>query len=767
MLQEVARSNARRKMEDLRHIRRLEDFRFLTGTAKYTDDIQNDSVSYVGIIRSTYAHAKIKNINFSKAKQNPAFITSLTGEDLVKLGVGIVFENEMPGVKRTTRHQLAVTKVRYVGEPVAAFLSKDRYSVEDIADDVEIEYELLDQVADIEKSSSNKTLIYEEWGTNSILDTKVKKGDADHAIKNAPHVAKARFGIRRQAGVPMEPRVVIASFDKSTGVFNIFSTLQHTHRIKTYLSSEMKVPPERFHVRVPDVGGGFGSKGAQSYAAPLLACVLAEKTGLIVKWVSTRTEDLLETAQARDEYCDIELACDSNAKIVGLRATITADGGVGGTLKAQSMLSGRLMPGAYKIPNLEIRSLAWATNKTPGGPIRGAGRPEGIFFMEMIVDKMARQLHLDPIGFRRLNAIPSAEFPYDNGAGMTYDSANFPKLLDSIKVEFENLTHWKRQLGRDNPNLLAGVNVALIVEDTGAQFSETGKVIISSKEGVVYVYTGSSPHGQGLETTLAILTSEELGIPIERIKVKWGDSNYLPTSIGTFGSRSIVTGGSAVVESCRKLKDEIFSDVSKKFGLEKEQITLEDERLLKKSGDGKYEFLANLWDYVGQSGREYEAFSNFTLKSIPYATGAHLCAVTVDNETGKVRIQKYLVADDCGKVINEVIVDGQLHGGVVHGIGDMLLSEIPHDENVAPLATSFLDYLIPTSLDVPDIEIIHIETPSTLSLNGAKGVGESGTIGAFPAVINAVNDALQGAAEINLAPATPEMVHNAIHPSKE
>lgn len=759
MLQQSVPPPKNETLTDLRHVRRVEDFRFLTGRAVYTDDIKPEGVCHLGIVRSTYAHARIKSINFARAEQNPSFITSLTGEDLEKRGIGIVFENEMPGIKRTSRHHLAVSKVRYVGEPVAAFLCNDKYSVEDIIDDIEVDYEPLEQVSGIEESSTNKNLIYDEWGTNSILDIRMKRGDVDTTIKNAPHVVKGRFGVHRQAGASMEPRVVIASYDKSVGKFNIFCTLQHAHRIKQYLSSEMKLPPESFHVRVPEVGGGFGSKGSQSYAAPLLACVLAEKTGLTVKWTSTRTEDLLESAQGRDEYCDIELACDSDAKIVGLKATIVADGGVGGTLKTQSLLSGRLLPGAYKIPNLEIRSMAWATNKVPAGPIRGAGRPEGIYFIELIIDKMAKHLHLDPMGFRRLNVIPNSEFPYDNGAGMVYDSANLPKLLDSIKSDYDGLVRWKREVNGTKGNLLAGVNVALIVEDTGALLSETGKVVASAKDKTLHIYTGSSPHGQGLETTLAILASEELGIPIENIKVKWGDSDYLPTSIGTFGSRSIVTGGSAVVDACRKLKEKILSDAATKYRVRKDQIELREMRLLKNSGEDKYEYLADFWDFIQQANTEYQVYSNYTLKSPPFASGAHLCALTVDPETGKVAIYRYIVADDCGRIVNEIIVDGQLHGGVVHGIGDMVLSEIPYNENGAPRASTFLDYLIPTSLDVPDIETIHIETPSTLSLHGAKGVGESGTIGAFPAVISAINDALQGMSEIATAPATPELIY--------
>ena len=748
--------------KDLHHMRRFEDFRFLTGRATNADDIRPKDLAYLGLVRSTYAHAKITKIDFSKAKENPAFLGALTGDDLQKLGIGIVFENEMPGVKKTGRHHLALSKVRYVGEPVVAFLSRDSYSVEDIAEDIEVEYEPLSSVTTIEQSKAGKVLLYEEWGNNVFLDTKVKKGDAETALKSAPHVVKGRFGVKRQSGAFIEPRVVLVSLDKAKGFYNIYETLQSTHRLKNYLSNELKIPSDKFHITVPDVGGGFGGKGAQSYCAAALSCIFAEKIGLSVKWVSTRTEDLLETAQARDEYCDIELACDSNAKIVALKAEIVADGGAGGTLKAQPILSGKLLPGAYKIPNLEIRSISYATNKTPAGPIRGAGRPEGLLFIEMIIDKMARHLRLDPIGFRRLNAIPKSEFPYENGAGMIYDSGDLGRLLDSVKADYEGLLEWKRRVNDSDSGLLAGVNVALTVEDTGAQLTETAKVVTSTQNRGFVVYSGTTPQGQGLETALTILACEELHVSVEKIRVKVGDSNDLPTGVGTFGSRSIVTAGSAVIDACRKLKDAIISEASNAYSIPKDDIDLQGEEIFGKSPNRNKERLSDIWSLSAKLGREFEIFTSYTIKGQPFASGAHLCALTVDKESGKVKIHRYVVSDDCGRVINAPIVDGQLHGGIVHGIGDMLLAQIAYSEDGIPLTTNFMDYTIPTSLDVPDIETIHVETLSPLSLNGSKGVGESGPIGAFPAVLSALYNALQGMGDVDIAPATPEIVHTAM-----
>jgi aerobic carbon-monoxide dehydrogenase large subunit len=610
----VSRADSSEEKTDLHYMKRLEDFRFLTGRSAFADDIKPENIAFLGIVRSPYAHAKIVRIDFSKVSGHPAFIEAITGEDLAKLGVGIIFEADMPNVKRTGRRHLALEKVRYVGEPVAAFLSKDRYSVEDIAEDIEVEYETLPSVSTIEESKVGKAILYEEMGNNVLLETRVKKGDADHEIRSAPHVVKARYGVKRQSGAAIEPRIVIAHFDKESGIYNVISTTQSTHRLKTYLSSELKIPPEKFHINVPDVGGSFGGKGAQSYCAVAVACILSQKTGLSVKWVSTRTEDLLETAQSRDLYCEIELACDSNAKIVALRADIVADGGVGGTLKAQAILSGKLIPGPYKIPNLEIKSTSYATNKTPSGPIRGAGRPEGLYFIEMIVDKMARHLCLDPIGFRRLNAIPKREFPYDNGAGFIYDSADFNKLLDSIKPSYEEMLEWRRGISKQNSTLLAGVSVALVVEDTGSQFSETAKIVPLIKEQRFVVYTGSSPHGQGIETTFTILAAEELGLPISKIEIRWGDSNYLPTSVGTFGSRSIVTGGSAVVDVCRKLKETIISAASSHFAIPREELVLRGEMLLRKTPVREAELISDIWSLIEKTGKEFEVLATFTSK---------------------------------------------------------------------------------------------------------------------------------------------------------
>jgi aerobic carbon-monoxide dehydrogenase large subunit len=494
---------------------------------------------------------------------------------------------------------------------------------------------------------------------------------------------------------------------------------------------------------------------------------MAKKTGLTVKWTSTRTEDLLESAQGRDQYCDIELACDSNGKMVALRANIVADAGVAGTLKGQAILSSMLLPGSYKIPNIDIQARAYVTNKTPSGPVRGAGRPDAGFYVERIVDEMARELKMDPVEFRRRNAILPSEFPYNNGVGFVYDSADFPGLLDTLikASKYDELQEWKHKVNRSRGSELAGVGICLEIEDTGTQLTESAHVVAFAKDGSVTIFTGSSPHGQGHETTLALIVSRELGITTEKVRVVWGDTSLVQSGIGTFGSRSAATGGSSALEATRKVKELILARASQLIGRAPAELRFRDGSLIVEERGGT-QTVMSFSELMKKIGTDLEAASDFKLPSPTFSSGAHLCALTVDSETGKVSIKKYIAIDDAGTVISQAIVDGQIHGGVVHGIGGALLEELVYDEDGQPQSSNFLSYTIPTSLDAPDVETAHFETPSTIALNGARGVGESGTTAAYPAVFNALNDALRqlpSAGEINIAPATPEVVYRAVH----
>ena len=748
---------------------RVEDFRFLVGKGLYTDDFKPKNTAYLGIVRSPYAHARIKSIDYSQVENASDLLSFLDGKGLLEERVAPLWET--PGQRPTKRYQLAIDRTRYVGEGIAAFVTRDRYAVEDIADRIQVEYEELPVVDSIEDSKQSKSLVYDDWKDNVARVVESKRGDVQSAFSSARHMTKARIGIKRQASVAIEPRSLIATYDKDKGLYKIHASIQSSHFVQVAVSTELKVPQSNIHVIVNDVGGGFGGKGSVSYPEFSLACIFARRTGLAIKWTSTRTEDLLETSQGRDQFCDIELACDENYKITALRARIEVDVGVSGRLIKIVNNTVNLLPGVYKIANIDIQGVCYVTNKTPTGPVRGNGRPEAAFFIERAIDIAAQELGIDPAEFRQRNLIQPKDFPYATGTAFTYDSGNYPFILNTLlkSAGYEDLERSKRAWnaaahGTDKTEF-AGLGLAVVVEDTGAELWETGHIVITPPDGKVIIYTGSSPHGQGQETTLAELCARELGLSRSRISVVWGDTEAIPSGVGTFGSRSIVAGGSAVIKASRELKKQILAAAAELYHERPEKICIQNDSIIVTSApDTNTRKVESFSNFLKRVGIGFEAFAEFRLDSLTFASGAHLCALVVDSETFRTRITKYIVVDDCGKVINKMIVDGQIQGGVLHGVGNAILEELVYGDNGQPLATNLLGYTIPTSLDSPDVEVISVETPSILSLSGAKGVGESGTIGALPAVFNALNDALLAFSKTRLdsAPATPNAIYTAL-----
>ena len=785
------------KQEKVQVERRVEDPRFLTGAARFLDDVNVEGQAYMGFVLSPYAHARIKRIDLSRVRSSPAFIDSLTGEDLVKAGIGPVAQNPWPRQKPAERYHLALGKARFVGEPVAAILVRDPYSVEDLVEQVEVEYEPLPAVTTIEQSKEGKVRVYDDWKDNVSQTDGERKGNADRAISAAPYVVKRRLGIGRQAGAPIETHSVLASYDRRVGRYEVSATLQSVHDLQSLLASEFGLPKKKFHVKVLDVGGGFGSKSGESYPWPLVACLFAKRTGLAVKWTASRMEEFLQSAAGRDEFCDITLACDRDGKIIALKGSIEADMGVSGTQAHMPSLSMWTMTGPYDIPNLDLRMTAYVTNKMPSGPVRGAGAPEGCYFIERAMDEMARQMGLDPLELRRRNVV---------GPERT-DGVDHQALMDALvkSSKYAELVRWRDgvnsrpESGRSpGPRLVAGIGVSLRgsseeedenegEEEGGGQggdegagqwegggsesdeeelsfLSEWGKVILDSS-GQVTVLTGSSPHGQGHETTFAQLASEELGIPTSRIRVVWGDTDLVPKGVGTFGSRSAATGGSAVIDASRKLKDKLLATASRVLGVKQASISFSGGAIVEASRPGNVITTAS--DVLKRAGeKEVSAESTFTLGSMSYSSGVHLCALTLDAETGRVtEIAKYVVVEDCGRMINQTIVEGQIRGGVVHGVSGSLFEGLRYDERGNLLTSTFADYTIPTSADSPRVEVFHRVTPSKVSLNGVKGVGESGTNGSYAAVMNALNDAvhrLNPSAMVDTAAAGPDLVFAAL-----
>lgn len=735
---------------------RVEDNRLLTGRGNYVDNAHPENVSYLGILRSPYAHARIKSIDLSNIASSKDLIATLTGKQAAS-ELDCVFET--PGQKHTGRPHLAVDEVRFVGEGVVAIIARSRYAVEDLLDQILVEYEPLPLVSSIEDAKTANIRVYSDWKDNIALTKTVERGDADGAIAAATHVMKTTVGIRRQAGIPVEPRALLASYDAIAEKYQYYASVQSAHKFRSYLAKELKVPIESVRFVVKDVGGGFGTKGAQSYPEFALAGLLARKTGFAVKWVSTRTEELLESSPDRDQYCEIELACDASGSLTALRANIESDVGILGTFNISLPHTISLLPGAYRIPNVKITGTCYVTNKVPTGPVRGAGRPDSGFFIEFAIDSMARKIGMDPIEFRKKNVVKPEDFPYDNGAGMTYDSGNYSLMLETLARVSDYSGKREDHSGQDGRSKkLKGTGISLIVEDTGAQMFENA-TLLASKDGRVVIATGSSPHGQGLETTFAQLCAEELGISIGKISVVWGDTDLVPQGLGTFASRSISVGGSAVLQACKDLENLLLSKASELIQRSPSELKFEKGTVYDSKDNRDIIGFEELLSKIG----DVKVESKFTLKALPVAAGAQLCELSIDTETGMVNLERLLVVDDCGRVINPSIVDGQIHGGLAHGIGGALYEEITYDKEGKPSATNLMDYLIPTANTIILPEVEHLETRSTVTLNGAKGVGESGTIGAYPSVFNALNDALSILGKtIHIAPARPEQLYELV-----
>jgi aerobic carbon-monoxide dehydrogenase large subunit len=766
---------------------RTEDIRLMNGTGHYVEDFRFENQAFMSLVHSPSAHAKIKKVDLSKVRSSPDYIAALTGEDLVKEGVGLIGQGLLPSSRPWKRYHLALGEVRFVGEPVVAILAKDRASAEDLAEQVDIEYEQLPVVATLEDAKKGKALVYSDWKDNLSQIIAQKKGDADKAISSAAHVIKVQEGIKRQDAAPMETHSIVVSYDKNRDAFEVYATVQSVHQFLDTLSSELKLPKSKFHVKVMDMGGGFGSKGGPETPWSLLACLFAKRTGLTVRFAATRTEEFLESAPGRDEYCALTMACDKDGKIVALKANLESDVGVPGGTAFMPVATVGSMPGPYEIPNLDLKAQSYVTNKMPVGPVRGAGMPEGCYFLERAIEIMAKKAGLDPIEFRRRNVV----------APKSPTTEDYRSLLDLLveSSDYEGIRRWRdeynsRHMDENGKHTrVAGIGISLNGGEVRLSVrailggislkgviaiirllprlrdfnSETAKVALN-KRGEVLVFTGSSPHGQGHETAFAQLASEELGVPFEKVQVKWGDSVLIPKGVGTFGSRSASAGGSAVVEASRKLKSDLVKRAAKIVETDARLLDIRNGSFVEaKRPENVFMELGEILDRLGLS--EISASSKYSARSMAHSSGVHLCALTLDSETGFVRIERYAIAEDSGRIINKAIVEGQLHGGVVNGVGGALLEEMVHDDSGNLLTTNFMDYSIPCATDSPNIEIFHKVTPSS-SLNQTKGVGESGTIASYAAVLNALNDALsqfKEAREVNIAPAAPQIVHSAVY----
>ncbi len=739
-------------------MKRKEDPRLIQGLAHYVDDIQMTGMVYACVVRSPYAHAKIKSVDMSKARTAPGVVAVLTGEDTRGVIGDVICAAVLPDMKPATRPMLAVDKVRFVGEPVAVVVASDRYAARDAVDLVEVDYDPLQAVVDPEKAiAKDSTLLYEQFGDNVAFRWHLEGGDVAKAFKEADRVVQCRMVNQRLIPVAMETRGVVADYKPGEKKLTVWSSTQIPHTLRTLLAAVLKMPEYSVRVITPEVGGGFGSK-LNMYAEEALVAYLAMQLLKPVKWIETRRENFQSTIHGRDEINYAEFAVKRDGRILGMRWRILADLGAYYQLLTPLIptLTGLMACGCYKIPAVKIDITGVLTNKMATDAYRGAGRPEATYFIERMMDVIAAELKQDPIEVRRRNFPQPNEFPYTTPTGVTYDSADYQRSLDkALKISGYTQLR-KEQAAARKQGRYVGIGISTYVEicAMGPSVAMAGggwesATVRIEPSGVVNVLTGASPHGQGQETSFAQIAADMFGISPQDVEITHGDTATVPYGIGTFGSRGTAVGGTAMYRALEKLRDKLARIAAHALGAAPESLAFDDYKIYVKADPGKsikygeavgVAYAAKTLPPGMDPGLDVTHFFEPTNFTFPF--GAHVCVVEVDAETGEIELQKYFAVDDCGNVINPLLVEGQVHGGIVQSVGQALFEETVYDEQGQLITGELTDYAIPRASDIPHLVTDRTVTPSPVNPLGVKGVGEAGTIGATPALVNALVDAL-------------------------
>jgi carbon-monoxide dehydrogenase large subunit len=763
----------------------------ITGSSKYTDDIQLANMTYAVIVRSPHAHAKIKGINISAAKAHPGVVAVFTGQDIADSPQGGVVPVGwmLPGLKTPAHPILAVDTVRYVGDGVAVVIAEDRYTARDAADLVQVDYESLPTVTDPAKAAANGApLVHAAEGNNIAFDWSIgDKAATDAAFAGAAHTVSVDLRNNRLIPHAIEPRCVIADFNPFKGELTVHMTSQnpHIHRLLMTLAS-INLPEHKIRVIAPEVGGGFGSK-IHHYPDEAITAWAAMQVKRPVKWTATRTEANLTDAHGRDHVTKAELALDAQGKIVGLRVNTYANMGAYLSTFAPAIptyLYGTLMSGEYDIPAIYCHVMGVFTHTTPVDAYRGAGRPEATFVVERLMDLGAEKVGLDPTELRRRNFVAATAFPYQTQVALAYDSGNYePALNKALENAGYQELRAEQARRRQNGGKLLGIGFSSYIEACGLAPSavvgslgagagqwESAEVQVSPS-GSVRVLSGSSAHGQGHETTFAQIVADKLGLPMEQVEIIQGDTERVQFGWGTYGSRSAAVGGSAIAKSVDKVIDKGRKIAAHLLEAAEEDVVYEEGNYFvqgapdRKESFGNIALQANLAHNL-PAGIEpgLEATTFYDPSNFVFPFGTHIAVVEIDPETGVVELTRYIAVDDCGNVINPLIVDGQIHGGIAQGVGQALLEEAVYSDSGQLLSGTLMDYALPRAHNLPTFELDRTVTPCPHNPLGVKGIGEAGTIASTAAVVNAVVDALKpyGVKHID-PPVTSEKVWRAIH----
>ncbi len=738
-------------------VKRTEDPRLIQGLGRYVDDIKLADTLHVAILRSPYAHAKINSINVEAAKKSSGVVAVYTGKD-VEGKVGYVpCAAALPELKVPKYPVLAQGKVIFVGQPVAAIVATDKYKARDAADMIEVDYDPLDVVTDPEKAAKpDCPVIHEEFGTNIAYVHSAGSGDVEAAFKQADKIVSQRVVHQRLAPIALETRGVLAQYFPGEQQLNLWSSTQIPHLMRTQVALMLGVNENKLRVIAPEVGGGFGSK-LNVYAEEGLLGWISMQLNKPVKWIETRRENVAATIHGRAQVGTVEVAVKNDGSILGLKYNVTADLGAYHQLLTPAIptLTGLMLSGCYKIPAILMTCTGVFTNKMATDAYRGAGRPEATYLVERIMDRIAQELKMDPVELRRKNFPKSSEFPFATATGLFYDTGDYDKALNKAldAVDYKKLR--EEQKAARAQGRVMGIGVSTYVEicalgpsialPAGGWESATVRV---EPTGKVTVMTGISPHGQGEETSFAQIVGDMLGVDLNDVLVIHGDTAIVQYGIGTFGSRGLAVGGTAIAMATDKVVAKAKKLAAHLLQTDEASLTFENGKFVGAPDDKQVTIqevalAAHIAHNIPPDFEPGLVSTHFyEPKNFTFPFGTHLCLVEVDKDTGDVKILRYVAVDDCGKQINPLLVAGQVHGGIAQGLAQALFEEVVYDENGQLLTGELMDYAVPKAHQLPRYECDHTETPTNVNPLGAKGVGEAGTIGSTPAIANAVIDAL-------------------------
>jgi len=745
-------------------VKRREDPRFLRGEGRFVDDLAIPGMLHAAFLRSPHAHAVVKSMRTAAAAAAPGVVRVLTFAAVerwmkplplfgaVPPGLAAVVKFE---VRQAPQWALCRERARHVGEIVAMVVADSPERAEDAVELIEVDWEPLPPVVDmLHAADAGSPLVHPEWGTNVGVGFTHSIGDADRAFARADAVVSETFHVQRYVGMPLECRGVVAAWDRRDGTLTTWNSTQVSHFVQQGLMTALGLPPHKIRVIAPDLGGGFGTK-ASGYPEDALVPIAALALGRPIKWIESRREHMSGAAHARHQVHAISLAATRDGAILGVRDRIWLDLGaynVWGVVLPYNTVAHLIGP--HRIENMRVDVQAVVTNKTPNAPYRGAGRPETVFAMDRIVDCLARELGMDPAELRRRNYIRPDELPYDfgmpyrDGNPLVYDTGDFPAALEQALAAAGYREFRAEQARLRSRGVYRGVGISGYVEGTAIGPFE-GATVKLDLAGRVIVATGAVSSGQGHETSFAQIAADALGVPLDWVTVVGGDTAAVPFGVGTFASRSAVTAGSSIADACREVRTKVVRAASVLLEAGPDDIEIDDGRVFVRGSPGSGVDLARVvqasiptFARPGVASPDFEASAYHHVPTVTYASAVHVAQVEVDVGTGGVRLLRYVVAHDCGRVINPTIVEGQVHGGVAQGVGGALFEEMVYDETGQLLTGSLMDYAVPRADDLPLIETVHLEYPSLRNPLGVKGLGEGGAISPPAAIANAIEDAL-------------------------